>query len=104
MLKQIQLYALIGLLALSVLTGGASLYLWKANQELNQTLKQKEASIKKAQDNLKLVSEQLATERETRLAAEEALSDLKDVPDVDYSTPLPPSISNVLTGFRDRMQ
>ena len=104
MFGSIQRYLLTVLVALSVITGGASFILWKANQNLRSSLAEKEATIQQTEKNLFLVSNQLAQERETRKAVEEALSALKEVPDVDYSTPLPDSIRGVLTGFRKRMQ
>lgn len=104
MLKTIQAYVVMGLLALSVTAGGASYILWKSNQAMKADLAEKQASLEKTQKNLVLVSDQLAHERETRKAVEESMAALKEVPDVDYSTPLPQSIRSVLSGFHKRMQ
>ncbi|AGH07380.1 hypothetical protein SUFG_00007 [Sulfitobacter phage phiCB2047-B] len=104
MLAKFQSYILIGLLAFSVVAGGATFYLWNKNSDLRQELSKVEAALEKSKTNLALVSIQLMKERETRAVAERALSKLKDVPDVDYKTPLPKSIGNILNDFSDRMR
>lgn len=103
-MAKIQLYAIIGLLSASILLGGGLWLTWGWYQDTKQELETVQIARDKAKENLKLVSDQLERERETRAAAEAALSDLRAVPDVDYQTPLPPSIGGVLTRFRDRMQ
>jgi hypothetical protein len=103
-MSKIQLYAIISLGAFSVASGIALFVLWGWYDEVKDELKTVQIAREKAESNLQLVSDQLENERETREAAEAALSDLRAVPDVDYQTPLPPSIGNVLIDFRDRMQ
>lgn len=103
-MAKIQLYAIIVLLGASILLGGGLWFTWGWYQDTKQELETVQIARDKAEENLKLVSTQLEQERATRAAAEEALSNLRTVPDVDYQTPLPPSIGNVLTDFRDRMQ
>lgn len=104
MLAKLQFYTLIGLLVLSVLTGGATVFLWKRNAYLSSELEKVTIAREKAEENLALVSLQLMNERETRQSVEAALSDLREVPDVEYNTFLPASIGNVLSDFADRMQ
>lgn len=101
---KLQLYAIIGLMAFSVLSAGGLWLTWGWYQDTKQELKNVQIAREKAEENLLLVSDQLENERNTREAAEAALADLRDVPDVDYQTPLPSSIGSVLTDFRDRMR
>jgi chaperonin cofactor prefoldin len=96
------------LVAVSISLGAVSKYLYDRNSELKAEVSQLEAERQKAQENLKLVAEQLAREHETRKVAQAALLELRSVPDVDYSTPLPRSVGNVLDAFHrsidERMQ
>ncbi len=104
MFQKIQTQLMLGLLAFSVATGGASLYLWNRNSALKDELNLVETTLEKAKENLEKVSKQLAQEQIIREAAEDALSTLRDVPDVDYNTPLPDSVRNVLDGFHRRVR
>lgn len=101
---KIQLYAIIVLLGFSILAGGGAYFLWNRNAVLKEELVKVQISREKAEKNLLLVSDQLMNEREIRIEIEAALTELREVSDVDYQTPLPPSIAGVLTRFRDRMQ
>lgn len=101
---QLKLYAIIALMAFSVVSGGASFLLWNWYSDVKDQLEIVELAREKAQENLQLVSDQLAREVEIRAAAEAALSELGRIPDVDYNTPLPDSVGNVLRDFRERMQ
>lgn len=104
MLAKLKLYAIIGLIGFSVLSGGAVWYLNKQNNALKLEVAALTIARDYAKKNLGLVSDQLVLERKNRAAAEAALSDLREIPDVDFNTPLPPSVSNVLTDFADRMR
>lgn len=103
-MAKLQLYAIILLGAFSVLTAGGLWLTWGWYQDAKQELESVQIARDKAEENLQLVSDQLESERETREAAEAALSELRSVPDDDFNTPLPPSIGNVLRDFRERMQ
>lgn len=103
-MSKIQLYAIIFLMGFSVVSAGSLYVVWGWYGDTKQELENVQIARDKAESNLKLVSNQLDNERETREAAEAALAQLRGVSDVDYQTPLPPSIGNVLTDFRDRMQ
>lgn len=103
-MKQLQLYALLGLLAFSVVSGGATILLWKRNAALSDELENVQIARDKAEANLMLVADQLSEERLTRQAAEDALLSIREVPDVDYNTPLPDSIRGVLSDFHNRVQ
>lgn len=104
MLARLKLYTIIGLIGFSILSGGAVYYLEKQNDALKVENNTLTIARDHAEKNLGLVSSQLVRERENRAAAEAALSDLREIPDVDFNTPLPPSVSNVLTDFADRMR
>lgn len=104
MLQKLQLYALIGLMAFSVLAGGATYVLWNQNAKLEDRLEIVTIARNKAKENLALVSAQLAEEREIREATEAALANLREVPDVEYNTPLPDSIRSVLDDFNTGLQ
>lgn len=101
---KLQLYAIIGLGAFSVIMAGGFWYSWNKWGEFKDKYETVQIAREKAEENLELVSTQLENERETREAAEAALADLRDVPDVDFNTPLPDSVGNVIRGFADRMQ
>lgn len=59
-----------------------------------------ETQMEIVQFNVELYQSQLEVEREIRNAGQTAKTELKqDVPHVDYNTPLPNSIQNVLDGF-----
>lgn len=103
-MSKLKLYAIIALGAFLVSSGIALFVLWGWYGSAKDELDRVSIARTKAEENLTLVSNQLEEERLTREAAEAALSDLREVPYVDYQTPLPSSISNVLTDFRDRMQ
>lgn len=103
-MAKLKLYAIIALMAFSVLSAGGLWLTWGWYQDTKQELETVQLAREKAEENLALVSDQLEAERATREAAEAALQDLRDVPDVDYQTPLPPSVGNVLRDFRERMQ
>ncbi|ANJ20808.1 hypothetical protein HYO99_gp74 [Roseobacter phage RD-1410W1-01] len=91
-------------MAFSVISGGATFLLWNWYSDVKDQLEIVQIAREKAEANLQLVSDQLAREVEIRRAAQEALSQLRTVPDVDYNTPLPDSIGDVLRDFRERMQ
>lgn len=56
-------------------------------------------------DNVKLLTEQLAFEAETQEIGDNAVSELKqEVPQVDFNTPLPPSVQGVLDRFHSRVR
>tara|TARA_Y100001938_G_C7797943_1_gene285691 strand:+ start:222 stop:533 length:312 start_codon:yes stop_codon:yes gene_type:complete len=103
-MAKLKLYVIITLMTFSVLSAGGLWLTWGWYQDTKQELETVQLARKKAEENLALVSDQLESERATREAAESALQDLRDVPDVDYQTPLPTSVGNVLRDFRDRMQ
>lgn len=103
-MAKLQLYAIIVLGAFSVIAAGGFWYSWNKWGEFKDKYEQVQIARDKAEENLLLVSDQLSMERLTREAAEAALADLRDVPDVDFNTPLPNSVGNVLRGFADRMQ
>lgn len=103
-MRQLQLYAIIGLLLFSVSAGGMTYYLWNKNVELNQELKEVKAARVRAETNLALVSVQLDNERELKAIVQDAMNQLGRVPDVDFNTPLPDSISDLLNDFNERMR
>lgn len=101
---KLQLYVIIGLITFSIISAGGFWLTWGWYQDIKQELEIVQIAREKAEKNLLLVSDQLNNERNIREAAEAALANLRDVPDVDYQTPLPSSIGNVLTDFRNRMR
>ena len=103
-MQKLQLYAIIALLVTSVGSGVAIRHLWAKNKDLKAEVSQLKASRAKAQENLVLVSEQLAREQLTRKAAQDALSSLQHVPSAEYNDPLPDSISAVLDAFHGSLQ
>ena len=103
-MRQLQLYAIIGLFLFSVSAGGMTYYLWGKNAELNHELKEVKAARVRAETNLSLVSVQLDNERELKAIVQDAMNQLGRVPDVDFNTPLPDSISDLLNDFNERMR
>lgn len=101
---KIQLYTIIGLMAFSVLSAGGLWLTWGWYQDTKQELETVQIAREKAEKNLMLVSDQLSLERQTREAAQAALIELQDVPDVDFNTPLPDSVGSVIRSFNQRMQ
>jgi len=91
--------AAIGLFAL--VGGGifvSSLYF--ENEELTKEKLILETQIETFETNIELLEAQLETEREIRDNADVAIQELhKEVPDVDFNTPLPESIQGVLDNF-----
>lgn len=104
MIRSIQLYGILGLLLLSIGLGGSTWYLWSRNSSLKTELEASEITRKKAQENLLLVSEQLSRERAIRQQAQQALDELRNVPDEDANQRLPDSISDVLDRFHRGLQ
>lgn len=101
---KLQLYAIIGLGSLCVLLAGGFWLSWNKWGEFKDKYDTVQIAREKAEENLQLVSDQLASERELRIEVEATLSELRNVPDEDFNTPLPDSVGNVIRGFRDRMQ
>ena len=101
---KLQLYTIIALGAFSLTMAGGFWYSWGKWGEFKDKYETVQIAREKAEENLQLVSDQLQNERETRELAEEALSKLRSVPDVDYNTPLPDSVRNVLRSFNDGLQ
>ena len=101
---KLQLYAIIGLMAFSVLSAGGLWLTWGWYQDTKRELETVQIAREKAEENLILVSDQLSLERQTREAAQAALIELQDVPDVDFNTPLPDSVGSVIRSFNQRMQ
>lgn len=103
-MDNIKFYALFGLGASTVVLAFLLWMVYGWYSETKEELAIVQISREKAENNLKLVSSQLENERKIRLAAQASITDLKAVPDDDYETVLPPSISSVLTDFSNRMQ
>lgn len=103
-MTKLWMYAVIFLGAFSVLSGGASFVLYGWWQDTKEKLAIVEAVREQAEKNLILVSDQLATERELRQAADITDQELRSVPDAEYNQDLSPAVGNVLRNFRDRMQ
>lgn len=100
-LMYIKVAALVGVIAGAIALKG----LWDSNQELKAEKLILETQIETNDRNLKLLTKLLANEKETREAAQAAMSELaKDVPDVIYSQELPPSIQGVLDRFHSRIR
>lgn len=79
--------------------------LWDVKQNLKKENEVMQQQIEINERNVQLLSDLLDSERKTREAAMDALSELsKDVPDVVYSQELPPSIQNVLDRFHNRIR
>lgn len=98
-MKQIWTYLLAGLVIFSLVSSLTAKALWDETRELKSDLRVLETERQEAEKNLVLVSDQLARERINRQIAEQALSNLKDIPDADFNQPLPDSVSGVLDQF-----
>ena len=90
--------------AITVSSVMASLYLYERNGNLKDKLSQLEAVHEQTVKNLVAVGEQLAREQKTRAAAEYALRSLESVDGEDYETPLPDSITDVLSDFHSGLR
>ena len=103
-MAQLKAYLITGMVIALITMGVVIKRQYDRNTELTLEVKTLTASIEKAQENLALVSDQLVQEQITRQIAEEALMELRDVPNEVYIQKLDPAVSSVLRNFRDRMQ
>ena len=77
----------------------------RENRDLKEQNEVMVLQIKKNEDNVKLLVQQLDREIEYRQIAESAVNDLNnEVPDVVYSQSLPPEIQGVLDRFNARIR
>lgn len=100
---KLRIYLLAGLAVFSLVSGLTAKALWDETRELKSDLEILETERKEAEKNLLLVSDQLARERVNRQIAEQALINLKDIPDADFNQPLPDSVSDVLDQFHQSL-
>lgn len=103
MFGKIQIIAMGGLLLFAMAASFSAYVTYGWYSDVKEELARVELAREKAEENLKLVTEQLDDEQKLRAVTQEALINLKGVPDVDANTPLPDSVGNVLRDFRDRM-
>ena len=98
-------YAIIAVAAISL--GGV--YYVSALRDKVDTLETEvetqKLQIKIHADNVILLTNQLAFEKQNQEIGDDAVSELKqEVPKLDFNTPLPASIQSVLDGFHSRIR
>lgn len=103
MFGKVQLIAMGGLLLFAITASFSAYVTYGWYTDVKEELARVELAREKAEENLKLVTEQLDDEQKLRATAQQALVNLKGVPNVDANVPLPDSVADVLRDFRDRM-
>lgn len=103
-LGKIKDYAIAGLVVVAIGLGATTVYLKMRNSHLSDKLATVSAQLEKAESNLVLVSDQLKEETRLKESAEEALDDLRSIPDEIYSKELDPALGNVIRNFHERVR